>query len=226
MGKKYSPINHWRLVVQIFAILLFAYLLINGKNKLWMLIVATSLLLTPLLGRFYCGWLCPINTILRSLHWLESKRTKRLPKEIPPIVKSPWLQAVIFTLFLLVLFLTLRGMVKINLILLLIPFAILTTISLNEAIWHCYFCPFGTLFSFLASSSFLRLHINQDRCLACGRCQRECKAEAIIVNETSKKTYHILPCYCLLCFTCQEVCQHKSIETTTIRKSPPEKVIT
>lgn len=58
--KRKHLLQHWRLVVQILAFLLFVYLLISGKNKLWMLIMMAFLLITPFWGRLYCGWLCPL----------------------------------------------------------------------------------------------------------------------------------------------------------------------
>ncbi|WP_143106835.1 4Fe-4S dicluster domain-containing protein, partial [Neomoorella thermoacetica] len=134
-----------------------------------------------------------------------------------PIGKSPWLRAVIFILFLLVFFMTLRGIIKINLIVLLAPFAILTTLFFTGAAWHRYLCPFGVLFSLPAGVSRWRFHINPDRCLACGRCRRVCPAGAIATNESPGKSYRILPRYCLFCFACLEVCPRSSIELTAAR---------
>ncbi len=216
MPRRYS-IQHWRLVVQILALLLFTYLLSSGRNKLWMLIMLALLILTPLGGRLYCGWLCPINTLLRPVSWLRSKKAGRPAPALPRVRWISWLRVTIFILFLLLFAMTLRGMIKINLILILAPFAILTTVFFSAAVWHRYFCPFGVLFSLPASVSRWRFRINPDLCRACGRCQRVCPAGAIAVDEPSAKTYHILPRYCLSCFTCQEVCPHSSIELTAAR---------
>ncbi|KYH31174.1 4Fe-4S binding protein [Neomoorella mulderi] len=216
MKRKHS-LQHWRLGVQILAFLLFVYLLISGKNKLWMLIMMAFLLITPFWGRLYCGWLCPLNTLLRPVNWLVSKKARRLAKDIPPVGKSPWLRAVIFILFLLVFLMTLRGIIKINLIVLLAPFAILTTLFFTESAWHRYLCPFGVLFSLPAGVSRWRFHINPDRCLACGRCRRVCPVGAIATNEAPGKSYRILPRYCLFCFACLEVCPRSSIELTAAR---------
>ena len=40
-------------------------------------------------------------------------------------------------------------------------------------------CPVGTLLSFLARFSWLKIHFDEDKCKKCGKCERNCKASCI-----------------------------------------------
>ena len=60
-------------IVQIVSLALFVFLFIKGKIQVWMIIFLGSALLTLVVSRFYCGWICPINTIIRPITWIKRK---------------------------------------------------------------------------------------------------------------------------------------------------------
>ena len=51
-------------------LLLFSFLASKGSIQLWIIIFGIGLLIW---GRFYCGWVCPINTVLRIKNWIYKK---------------------------------------------------------------------------------------------------------------------------------------------------------
>ena len=54
---------------------------------LWLGIFGITLLLALLLGRVYCGWMCPMNTLMLPTAWL-SKKLNLQAKIAPNWLKS------------------------------------------------------------------------------------------------------------------------------------------
>ena len=67
-------------------------------------------------------------------------------------------------------------------------------------------CPVGTLLSFLARFSWLRLQINVDKCVNCKLCSRNCKAACI-----DFKNHRIDYSRCVVCFDCIGKCHSGAI---------------
>ena len=69
--------------VRVLSFGLFLFLILNGKMMIWLGIFAVSLLLALFFGRLYCGYVCPMNTIMGPIEWLSKKlkiQTKAVPK--------------------------------------------------------------------------------------------------------------------------------------------------
>ncbi len=60
-------------IVRYLFFVLFIVLLKNDKLMLWLLLFAISLLLAPLFGRIYCGYVCPMNTLMIPVEKLSKK---------------------------------------------------------------------------------------------------------------------------------------------------------
>ena len=71
------------VIVEIIFLALFFFLLKNKDLQRWFLIFEIGLLGTLFLGRVYCGWVCPMETLFRPINWLYSKlRLKRLKNQL------------------------------------------------------------------------------------------------------------------------------------------------
>ncbi len=208
-NKRLTLVDKLRLVVQIFCLIVFIFLISINQNKIWMNIMLGSFMITFIFGRFYCGWICPINTLMRLVDWL-AKKLKIQHNDIPPVLKSPWLRYVIFILFLVSMIL-LKDIIKLNMLLIIMPFALLVTVFLPSAAWHRYLCPFGILFSIPARLSLFNFGINNDNCASCGRCRKICPGVAVEEERTKGKRFFVLPRHCLLCFECTKFCPQKAI---------------
>ena len=77
-----------RKIIQIFTTILFVILIALGKVQLWMAIFGISLLLSTYFGRFYCGYICPINTGMEFIDDNASKN-KRKRRSVPEAFKKP-----------------------------------------------------------------------------------------------------------------------------------------
>lgn len=67
-------------------------------------------------------------------------------------------------------------------------------------------CPVGTILSFFARFSWLKIHIQEDKCINCGLCSKNCKAAAI-----DFKNHAIDYSRCVACGDCIEKCSKKAI---------------
>lgn len=73
--------------------------------------------------------------------------------------------------------------------------------------WCNNVCPVGTVLSIFSRYSLLRPVIDGDKCTACHRCERSCKASCI---DTAGEP-HIDYSRCVDCFDCIERCPEKAI---------------
>ena len=75
-------------------------------------------------------------------------------------------------------------------------------------------CPVGTILSFFARFSLLRIQINEDKCRKCGLCARNCKAAAIdFKNGTVDLTR------CVACGDCIDKCKDEAIRFAIVKSA-------
>ena len=82
-------------------------------------------------------------------------------------------------------------------------------------------CPVGTVLSFIARFSILKIHFNKDKCKNCSLCSKNCKAACI-----DFKTHQVDYSRCVVCGDCIESCKfgalsygpHKSHKTHETHK--------
>lgn len=197
-----------QLVLQVVLLVFFVFLTLSGRVQVWMGVFALSILATLLLGRVYCGWICPIHTAMRGVAWVKKKL--RIPSaRIPAWVKKPWVRMVALGLFLAAFAFTMASGKKLPVLPALFALGILLTLFFPEALWHRYLCPYGTILSLPARASRRAMVINPERCNGCGLCHRVCPAEAI---EGRERKYEILKSECLVCMACSEACGQDAID--------------
>lgn len=178
--------------------------MVLGKAQIWMGFIFLSIILSVVFGRYYCGWACPINTLIRPVNWL-GKKIGTQKKHVPEVFKSEKIRWAAFALFIVGLgytIYTIRLGKKFPLPLIIIPLGLLTTMFINEKTWHRYLCPWGVLFSL--TGRFAKLGIKANDCYSCGICEKVCPGEAITLNEMKKAD--IDSTHCLLCLECQSAC--------------------
>lgn len=61
-------------MIQIALLGFFIFLIIKGRVQLWVGLLLGGIVLSFLFGRFYCGWMCSINTVLAD--YLDKKEIK------------------------------------------------------------------------------------------------------------------------------------------------------
>lgn len=196
--------------IQIITLLLFVMLLALGKVQIWMFIFGGSLILSTYFGRFYCGYICPINTGMEQIDKNVDKN-KRKRKHTPEFFKSVWIRYGILALFLGTMAIVFITGKKLPVLPVLFGSGIILTIFYKPEFWHRYLCPYGTLLSFFSRFNKKSYMIKDEECIKCGKCVKVCPSDAIIRED--KKDYPlIIQNECLQCGSCKEVCPTDTIE--------------
>ncbi|MDW7669922.1 MAG: 4Fe-4S binding protein, partial [Bacillota bacterium] len=135
--------------LQIIFLAAFVFIMVIGRVQLWLGIFLISLLLAPFLGRIYCGNICPINTLTEA----TQKISKKNKLKVPNWIKHPTVRYIALGLLVAVMVLTLRSGKKLPILPLLTGVGILLSLIFEEALWHRYLCPYGTLQSIFAKKT-------------------------------------------------------------------------
>ena len=196
--------------IRILFFALFIFLLLNGKMMLWLALYAVSLLVALLFGRVYCGYVCPMNTLMIPTERLSKKlklQTDKYPK---------WLGSGKFAWFALVgsvaIMLLAQKLLDKNISILLIwlVVSVLITLRYKPAVFHNLICPFGPLQKVFGRFAKVSEKVNKESCIGCKLCEKVCPSEAIEVKSTDKKA-EIETSICLQCTNCQQVCPKDAI---------------
>ncbi len=187
-------------------LLLFIVILIKGKTPLWMAVFVASALLALIFSRFYCGWLCPINTILRPIAHLKQKlKIKSL--KTPGFLKNGVFRILMLLAFLAMLILVFRTGKKLPVLPALALVGVLLSLFFEEELWHHWLCPYGTILSLPGRVAKKSMVIDSPLCTNCNRCAKACPSGAIIKDEK----HRIVKSECLVCHECERVCTKGAI---------------
>lgn len=174
-------------------------------------ILSGGILLSPIFGRFWCGWLCPRGVFLDFTMGSISMNRK-----IPRVFRSKVFRNMMLVVMILMLGMTLAGMNPViksanplaSLGGFLVLMCIITTIAMaiplgllyKPRTW-CSFCPVGYIQSIISKKRLLKLKV--ENCVDCRKCEKECPIELNATQGSSD---------CFNCMQCVDVCSKKSIK--------------
>ncbi len=208
MKKKFTKKTYLRIILEVILLGVFVLLLYKHSVQKWMIVFGTGIILSLMFSRFYCGWMCQMNTLFRPINWLYGKLgIKRL--KTPKFLKHKAIRYILLITIVAAMILTMKFKIHINLILYITISSIILTLIFEESFWHSNVCPYGTILSLSSRPAKKSVKIDEDNCTACGLCQKVCPSEAIITLENKKR--RITKNICLTCFKCQEVCSSNAI---------------
>ncbi|SHH39801.1 4Fe-4S binding protein [Thermosipho atlanticus] len=199
-------------ISQIAFLVIFFILLKNQTLFKWLFIFAGGLLLSPFLGRFYCSWICPMDTLFKPIDFVYKKlKIKRF--KVTSSTKLKILRYILLFSFISIFIITRIVKIRLNLLLYIVGFSVLITLFFEEEeeeeLWHKYLCPYGTLLSLFSMKPLTKLRINEEKCTGCGLCQKDCPTNTIIILDNNKR--RIINKECLLCLNCKNVCSVNAI---------------
>ena len=196
--------------IRILFLSLFLFLLVNGKVVLWLVLFAISLIAALIFGRVYCGYVCPMNTLMTPVEWL-SKKFKLQTSNVPKWLKNRYFAWITLSISVAVMLLSKRLLhIDLPILSFWLVASVLITLRYKPAVFHNLICPFGALQRSFGRFARLSEKVNKDACVGCKLCEKACPSNAIVVSPEDKKAM-INSTLCHQCTNCRQVCPKSAI---------------
>ena len=162
----------WITVIRIAFFGIFLFLMLIGKPFIWLALYGLSLILALFFGRIYCGFMCPISTVMGPAEFLSKKmsiQTDKTPKWL-----SSGVFAWIFLALSIALMLIFKKALKIDLPIIPIWIAVgfLVTLRYKPHVFHNLICPFGTLQGIFGRKPLFSKKVDKETCIGCRLCEK------------------------------------------------------
>ncbi len=172
------------------------------------LILVVFVIISFIMGRIFCGYVCPIGVMQELVYRIKIKKFKIRNKAIPIGFHLLFLPvfivfAVVFSEGLLMR-LGLKDFFHLEISIYFYVFLSLMILSVFLYRPFCrLLCPYGAILSLVSGKSRFRLR-RTDECLDCGKCEKACPTNE--AGETDRKQE------CYLCNRCKDICPVNAIE--------------
>ncbi len=197
-------------IIRLLFLGLFIFLLATGKVMLWLGLFAVSLLAALIFGRVYCGYACPMNTLMIPAEWI-SKGLKTQRRQAPKWLKDGYFSWISLLVSIAATFVTKKFLhVDLPILPIWLVIAIIITLIYGPAVFHNLICPFGALQKVFGRFARLSERVDQSACIGCKLCEKVCPSDAILVSGENKKA-DINAALCHQCTNCQQVCPKSAI---------------
>jgi polyferredoxin/ferredoxin len=208
--------------------------MVGGRELIGLFIPALiTVAVTLVFGRVWCGWFCPLGAVVelfgpkgRKIKWQGLRRLKYVVLFTVLLMAAFGSLAFLYfepiTILVRGLTAPLRPVVdylrtenKEGFALPglqwwwgALPFAAVLVLNLVERRFWCrYLCPLGALVGFLSKFSWTKRFVNQNSCIGCGDCAKECTMGAI----SPGRDFTSDPAECIMCMDCPSPCPKTAI---------------
>ena len=202
-----------------------------------MVILSGALVLSFLLRKSFCGWICPVGTVSEAL-WKTGKkisgRNYVVPKYADYILRS--VKYILMSFFLYTIFIKMSPsdisgfigtpywkVVDVKMLKFFTGMSATTAIVLGviillsfayKNVWCRYLCPYGALLGLLGSVSAVGIRRNDKACTHCNSCTRNCPSLLAVGRKDN-----IISPECTGCLNCVSSCPSKgALEVMLIGK--------
>ncbi|PKM70481.1 MAG: hypothetical protein CVU93_01865 [Firmicutes bacterium HGW-Firmicutes-18] len=194
-----------RNIIQILFFGLFIMIVLNGNMVLWLGIFVLSLLAAALFGRFYCGYICPMN-LMMGITGKISKKLKWQTKKVPKFLESKALPWIVLAMMVGSMVLSKRVLHReLPILIILMVLSVLVTLRYEEWVFHNRICPYGALLSLTGQRAKFSTKVDHSLCIGCKKCETVCPSQSIAVNKETKKA-SVDSSTCHQCQKCTAVC--------------------
>jgi polyferredoxin len=203
------------------------YLLLTGKvpaiHPAAMYLFLGFLMMSLLLKKAFCSWLCPVGTLseyLWKLGWRVFGRNLHLPRwvDIPlrglkylllaffvfviGAMSAEALQSFMYTPYGLVADVKMLNFFRdIGLTAAIVIGLLMLGSLLVQNFWCRYLCPYGALLGLVSLLSPVKIRRDTDACIDCGKCARACPAGLAV-----DRLVQIRSAECTACMACVAAC--------------------
>jgi len=201
--------------------------IISGSFLVFATLFASSLVM----GRTFCGWLCPAGGLQEACRLVVDKRIRRKGiRWIKYILWAPWIAGIIGAFAAAggihavdFFYMTDHGVSAAGIPGLAIYFAIVALIASLALVTGrrgmcysiCWMAPFmvlGTQFRNRLRLPSLHLQPDPANCVRCGRCTKQCPMSLEVADMVQKNNMHNAEC--ILCAECADGCPTHAISLT------------
>ncbi len=207
--------EHTNIFLRSSPLIMITNTLITHSFSLRFLPAVFLLVLTLFLGRFFCGWICPVGTVSDLIPKTKRRFSSFYKLKYYFLIFLLGLSVLGFQLLLvsdpIVIFtrsLTFITQLRVPVLLILI---LILVISLGERFWCRVICRLGALMGDVSLAKVVNLEI-QESCKKCNLCCRICPTDSI-------ENFKVRKSECTLCFECVEKCPQNAIAVT--RRADP-----
>lgn len=209
------------------------FLIIWGASK--GLITASALIFTIfffmslLVGRVFCGWICPCGA-MQEILFLGNNNNPKTGKldYIKFFIWIPWMIAIITVVLLAggykradYLFIIDHGISVSNIYMYIPYYIVILLFFLNSIIFGkraschylCWMSPFmiiGRKISSFLNTPALRIKVEKDKCINCKKCSKECPMSLEVNNMVNCNKMENSEC--ILCGKCVDSCPQNAIQ--------------
>ena len=210
---------------------------INSLHPAAVIVFLTVIMVSLLLRRSFCSWICPVAVISESawkLGFRITRRNFRLPTRLDIGLRSlKYLLMVIFIYFIAIAmspdvlakfinsdYHMIADVRLMDFFLHISPLAfsiilvlILLSIVLRNPFCR-YLCPYGALLGLIATLSPLRVSRNLERCVSCGVCSQVCPTYIDVMHKKS-----VVSPECIGCWRCISHCRfNEALSMLAVRR--------
>ena len=178
------------------------------------------LLITLILGRVFCGWVCPLGFIFDIIYKLRMKVSHL--KFLPTVPEKIHSKMIYLKYGVLILFLYLTYKLSTYAFCKVCPLGTLTNLygtvvsimlllfflimGFFYPLFFCrYFCPIGALLGIFSIKPLFKLKIKSEKCVNCKLCDRRCPVQIELTKGIPQHE-------CIRCFECKSVCKKDALK--------------
>ncbi len=192
-----------QLTTELVFLALFVLITVRGAMVLWLALYGVSVILSFFFGRFYCGYICPMQTAMRLSEKIKGKNRGRRLQALNTNLRRylPFVSLLIAALIMIGGKKVLNVQLPVLLVYLVLSF--LWTLAFSSSAWHTYLCPFSILLKTGGKHSRRHYAVESETCIGCRKCVQVCPTNAITMVDRKAV---IDPSLCISCGACAEAC--------------------